>query len=36
MGLKMMLQGPEDFERFIRGEIGKWATRIREARIQPE
>ena len=32
----MMLQGPEDFERFIRSEIGKWATRIREARIQPE
>lgn len=36
MGLETIPQGPEDFDRFIRGEIGKWAVRIREAGIQPE
>ena len=36
MGLEMMLMGPDEFDPFIRGEIGKWATRIKEAGIQPE
>jgi tripartite-type tricarboxylate transporter receptor subunit TctC len=36
MGLEMMLAGPDEFDRFIRAEIGKWAVRIREAGIQPE
>jgi tripartite-type tricarboxylate transporter receptor subunit TctC len=36
MGLEMMLQGPDDFDRFIRTEIGKWAVRIKEAGIVPE
>jgi tripartite-type tricarboxylate transporter receptor subunit TctC len=36
MGLEMMPAGPEEFDRFIRAEIGKWAVRIKEAGIQPE
>jgi hypothetical protein len=36
MGLEMMLIGPDKFDPFIRSEIGKWATRIKEAGIQPE
>jgi tripartite-type tricarboxylate transporter receptor subunit TctC len=36
MGLEMMLIGPEEFDPFIKSEIGKWATRIKEAGIQPE
>jgi tripartite-type tricarboxylate transporter receptor subunit TctC len=36
MGLEMMPAGPDEFDRFIRAEIGKWAVRIKEAGIQPE
>jgi len=36
MGLEMMLMGPDAFEPFIKSEIGVWATRIKEAGIQPE
>jgi tripartite-type tricarboxylate transporter receptor subunit TctC len=36
MGLEMMLMGPDEFGPFIKSEIGKWATRIKEAGIQPE
>jgi tripartite-type tricarboxylate transporter receptor subunit TctC len=36
LGLEMMLQPPEEFDTFIRSEIGKWAARIKDAGIQPE
>jgi len=36
LGLEMMLQPPDEFDAFIKSEIGKWAQRIREAGIQPE
>jgi tripartite-type tricarboxylate transporter receptor subunit TctC len=36
MGLEMMLQGPDEFDPFIRSEITKWGTRIKQAGIQPE
>ena len=36
LGLEMMLQPPDQFDAFIRSEIGTWAARIREAGIEPE
>jgi tripartite-type tricarboxylate transporter receptor subunit TctC len=36
MGLEMMLQGPDEFDPFIRSEVVKWAARIKQAGIEPE
>ncbi len=36
LGLELMLQPPDQFDAFIRSEIGRWAARIKEAGIEPE